>query len=66
MSRCKACDSLFAPSQFTPVHRRDSELCSYCRFVADNPYYVDCHEYQFEAITENPTYLENYKHTCAE
>lgn len=60
MARCKACDTPFSESDFSDEHQ---ELCSYCRFVSDNPNYLSQREYQFESITEVPIYVENYENT---
>lgn len=63
MARCKACDTPFTESDFTSSKGEDQDLCSYCRFVADNPNYLSQREYQFESLTEVPVYIENYENT---
>lgn len=60
MSRCKACNTPFSGSSF---HNESEDLCSYCRFISNNPQFCDIREYQFESITEVPVYVENYKNT---
>jgi len=64
--RCKACNIPFADSDFTPKRRKDDGYCSYCRFVSDNPFVLSDREYQFESITEVPSYVENYYNTVGE
>lgn len=61
--RCKACDCIFSESDFLSKSGVDNDLCSYCRFVSDNPNYLSQREYQFEFLTEVPNYVENYKNT---
>lgn len=63
MARCKACNTPFSESDFVNPRGMDEELCSYCRFVSDNPNYLSQKEYQFESLTEVPVYLENYENT---
>lgn len=63
MSRCKACDIPFTDTDFRVPGINDDGYCSYCRYVSDNPYSLEFHEYQFESITEVPIFIENYQNT---